>query len=131
MSQKQNENGFDRIIEIELNAAAALSGALFWVMLSIFRYDEAWNDPFYWDFGVPGMMVTSFCFGWNAPDRATRRGAWMGIGHGVGALFAGLIHGNGFNYWPHMSGLGVIFTVFLSMAAATGGFFARRRRAIK
>lgn len=131
MSQNQNENGFDRIIEIELNAAAALSGALFWIMLSIFRYEDAWNDPAYWDAGFPAMCFTAFCFGWNSPERPTRRGIWMGIGHGLGALFSGLIHGYGFLYWPHMVGLGVIFAVILGLSAAAGGFFGRRRRAIK
>ncbi|HTK84537.1 MAG TPA: hypothetical protein VL625_05565 [Patescibacteria group bacterium] len=132
MSQKQNENGFDRIIEIELNAAAVLVGVLFWVMLSVFSgYENAWDDPVYWDFGFPGMLVTAFCFGWSAPERPIRRGIWMGLGHGLGALFCGLIHGYGFNLWPHMAGIGVVFAVLLGLSAAVGGFFVRRRRAIK
>ena len=58
-----------------LYGAAAASGILVWVVVSLSDRREAWDSPAYFQVGIPMLCIMSALMSYLSPDRPWRWGA--------------------------------------------------------
>lgn len=114
-------------LQIVPASIAVLLGVASWELVCFLgNRREAWDDPLYWQFGYPLLLIAAFALGLAWDEAPWRWVAWMMGAQAVWSLVSAVLKDGGPNLFP----LGLIAFAVLSLpclaAAYIGRWIARR-----